>query len=170
MSIPEKYLLDANVFIQAKRNYYPFDICPGYWDALCWHQKNGVILSIDKIWDELERGGDEIFTWAKDSFGKGSFVDSSISSEMYSSMVEWVQNQAHFKTAAKAEFAAVADGWLVALAKTEDYILVTQEVFDPLIQKKVPIPNVCEAFGVRYISTYDLLRNLGVVLNWHSPN
>ncbi len=26
-----RYLLDANVFIEAKNLYYAFDICPGFW-------------------------------------------------------------------------------------------------------------------------------------------
>ncbi len=26
------YLLDANVFIDAKNRYYGFDFCPGFWD------------------------------------------------------------------------------------------------------------------------------------------
>ena len=71
MSNPEKYLLDANVFIQAKRTYYPFDICPGFWDALCWHQAKGVVFSIDKVWGELEKGGDEIWHLAEASGLKG---------------------------------------------------------------------------------------------------
>jgi hypothetical protein len=28
------YLLDANVFIQAKNLHYGFDFCPGFWDWL----------------------------------------------------------------------------------------------------------------------------------------
>ena len=28
------YLLDANVFIQAKNLYYGFDFCPAFWDWL----------------------------------------------------------------------------------------------------------------------------------------
>lgn len=28
------YLLDANVFIEAKNRYYGFDLAPGFWDWL----------------------------------------------------------------------------------------------------------------------------------------
>ena len=170
MNDPKKYLLDANVFIQAKRTYYPFDICPGYWDALCWHKTKGTLCSIDKVWHELKRGGDELFTWAAESFREDGFVDSSVASADYSSIVHWVQNHSQFNLAAKSEFADVADGWLVALAKSEGYVLVTQEVTNPSIKKKVPIPNVCDAFGVKHLTTYDLLRDLGIVLNWQSPD
>ena len=54
---PPVYLLDANVFIQAKRRFYPFDVCPGYWEALCWHREQGTVMSLDKVANELERGG-----------------------------------------------------------------------------------------------------------------
>lgn len=26
------YLLDTNVFVNAKRDWYGFDFCPGFWD------------------------------------------------------------------------------------------------------------------------------------------
>ena len=36
------YLLDANVFIQAKNLHYCFDFCPAYWDWLI-QQNHSVI-------------------------------------------------------------------------------------------------------------------------------
>ena len=38
--------------------------------------------------------------------------------------------------------------------------IVTHEVIAPNNSKKVKIPNVCQAFGVDYISTYELLDKL----------
>ena len=48
-TIPDRYVLDANVFIQAKRKFYGFDFCPGYWSTLIWHQEQGRVCSIDKV-------------------------------------------------------------------------------------------------------------------------
>ena len=56
----------------------------------------------------------------------------------------------------------VADGWLVAYAQAHNLTLVTQEVRNPDIKKRVPIPNVCEQFNVNFINTFDMLRQLGV--------
>jgi hypothetical protein len=39
------YVLDANTFIQAKRRFYAFDICPRYWASLVWHQRQGNLCS-----------------------------------------------------------------------------------------------------------------------------
>ena len=54
----EKYVLDANVFIQAKRRFYGFAFCPGYWQTLIWHQQQGRLCSLDKVRSELEKGWD----------------------------------------------------------------------------------------------------------------
>ena len=39
------YLLDANVFIQAKNLYYGLDFCPAFWDWLIGHNMAGRVLS-----------------------------------------------------------------------------------------------------------------------------
>jgi len=64
--------------------------------------------------------------------------------------------------AAKADFASGADGWIVAYAKAKGHIVVTHEVLNPDIRRKVPIPNVCNAFDVNYHDTFEMLRKLGV--------
>ena len=43
------YVLDANIFIEAKQRYYAFDVCPGFWEALVWHHGNGPIISVDRV-------------------------------------------------------------------------------------------------------------------------
>lgn len=59
------YLLDANIFIQAKNLYYGFDVCPGFWDWLDDAHADGRVTSIDRIGDELTGAGDELATWAR---------------------------------------------------------------------------------------------------------
>jgi hypothetical protein len=86
--------------------------------------------------------------------------DPSVTAE-FGGVITWVQAQSRYLPAAKAAFAARADGWLVAYAKTQGFVIATDEVLNPQIKKRVPIPNVCEAFGVDYLGTFDLLRALG---------
>jgi hypothetical protein len=76
--------------------------------------------------------------------------------------MSWVQAQNRFSDAAKAEFASGADGWLVAYAKVKGRIVVTHELPNNDARRKVPIPNVCVAFGVNYRDTFAMLRELGV--------
>lgn len=162
MPIANTYLLDANVFIEAKRRYYAFDICPGFWDALLMQHENANVASIDRVKKELERGSDELNTWASSTIPE-SFFRSSDDADVvnnFRELMAWVQNQHQFSEEAKSEFASGTDGWLIACAKKNNMILVTHEVLAPEARKNIPIPNVCEAFSVRYDDTFQMLRAL----------
>ena len=45
------YLLDANVFIQAKNLHYGLDFCPAFWQWLIDGHADGRVFSIDKVAD-----------------------------------------------------------------------------------------------------------------------
>jgi hypothetical protein len=51
------YLLDANVFIQAKNLHYGLDFCPAFWDWLLAGNASGTVFSIEKVEDEIKAGG-----------------------------------------------------------------------------------------------------------------
>ena len=44
-----KYLVDANVLIEAKNRYYAFDIAPGFWKWLNQAHAQGTVSSRVKI-------------------------------------------------------------------------------------------------------------------------
>ena len=157
------YVLDANVFVEAAWRYYAFDLAPPFWESLVQHAENGRIYSIDRVKQELERSKDELATWATSQFNDAfASTDEEDVIESYSEVMSWVQAQDQFLDAAKADFAAVADGWLVAYAKAKEHIVVTHELPATDARKKVPIPNICDALGVSYVDTFAMLRELGV--------
>lgn len=41
------FIPDANVFMEASRRYYAFDIAPPFWEALSVHIKNQHIIIIE---------------------------------------------------------------------------------------------------------------------------
>lgn len=54
--------------------------------------------------------------------------------------------------------------WLLAYSLANDAVLVTNE--NKLnVRSKVPIPIVCQQFGLTYMNTFALLRMLQVKLN-----
>jgi hypothetical protein len=164
-------VMDANAFIQAHRRFYAFDICPGYWAAIKWHYKQSGVCSIDRVYEELERGEDILLDWVKKNLPKAFFASSAELDivSWYRKLAEWVQAEPQFLPRAADEFAAGADGWLVAFAKARSGIVVTLEEFDPVIKKRVPIPNLCRAFDVECINPFDLLRRLNAELKWRPP-
>ena len=160
MSVAKRFVLDANVFIDAQKNYYAPDICPGFWSALIRQHEASRVCSIDQVKAELVN--EKLKTWASKtapaSFFKGTQGKSVV--DAFRQMVNWVQEERQFTSAAKAEFSSVADGWLVAFAKANGLTVVTLEAYAPDARKKVMIPNICEEFGVDCCDTFEMLRDL----------
>lgn len=167
------YVIDTNVFVEAKRRYYAFDLCPGFWNALCWQHGAGAICSIDRVRKEIEDGADDLTTWVKDVMPVSCFADTTTSdvAQEYAGAINWVTASVDFADAAKAEFATVdrADAWVIAFAKAKGHTVVTHEVLRPGAKNRVPIPNVCQALGIPFIDTFDMLRALGTQFSWQAP-
>ena len=157
-----RYLLDANAFIEAKERYYGFDICPGYWSSLLVQHDSRRLFSIDRIADELNEQDDVVKQWIRnevpDTFFKKTEDQAVI--DKFQEMVNWVYSQPQFTDAARTEFASVADGWVIAYAAVNGLVVVTHEQFAPEAKRKVPMPNVCIEFDVEYVDTFSMLREL----------
>ena len=54
------YLLDANIFIQAKNLHYGMDFCPAFWDWLIKSNSQQKLFSIEKVGDELKAIEDDL--------------------------------------------------------------------------------------------------------------
>jgi uncharacterized membrane protein (DUF441 family) len=53
-----------------------------------------------------------------------------------------------------------ADAWLVSFALKHGLTIITHEVSDPLIKRKIKIPDVCKQFGVKYMNTIEMFRTI----------
>lgn len=166
MTVDDAYILDSNVFIEAARRYYAFDIAPSFWNSLIRFSKDDKIKSIDKVMAELAKGNDDLSNWADTKF-RDAFIstDDEQIIDSYRNIIEWVQMHSQFSDEAKANFAGGADGWLIAVAIERKFVVVTQETIAPDAKRKIPIPNVCNAFDIEYIDTFSMLRKLGVKFN-----
>jgi len=168
MSTGAVYVLDSDVFMTAARSYYAFDLVPTFWGALVREAKNRRLLSIDRVKAEIDHGNDRLKQWANNDFHPW-FVSTNVDSVLghYRAIMQWATTHTHFTNAAKAEFADVtnADPWLVAYAKATNRTVVTNEKYDPNIRRSIKIPNVCKAFAVGYVDTFQMLRALGIRLS-----
>lgn len=164
MSDGKRYVLDANVFIEAHQRYYGLDVCPGFWLALIRQHESKRVFSIDKVKVEILAGNDPLSRWARDTapstFFKGT-ADKAVS-DAFRDVANWVQAEPQFSPEAKAQFASVADGWVIAYAKANGLVVVTHEEYAPDARKTVPIPNACLEFNVDYCDTFAMLRALKV--------
>jgi hypothetical protein len=131
------YLLDSNIFIQAKNFYYGFDICPGFWDWMDHAALNCDVCSIVTVYDELANGNDDLAEWIKDRREDGRFLDVSDTptQEAFRELAAAVQNGS-YHAAAKANFLAKADPWLIAKARVTGAVVVTHEKASADAKKK----------------------------------
>lgn len=156
-----QYFLDADVLMSAWHDHYPPDLHPGFWEFLEHCCLEGRIRSVDRVLSEI-LSPDDLVAWANRQ-SESMFVfsgDESVVIE-YKKMQDWVQNNDQFLPTARDDFARGADGWLVAYAKVHNGIVVTNEIPDPNVRRRVPIPNLCHKFHVSRINTLDMLRELG---------
>lgn len=151
-----RFLLDANIFIQAKNLHYGFDFCPAFWDWLIEQHAVGCVASIEKVNNELQRGTDALSDWAT-ARGRAFFLPPDNLVEQALTRVSiWVMSQT-YETAAKATFLQAADYWLVAHALAHDFVVVTHEAPSDST-RKIKIPNVCKGLEIPCISPYEMLR------------
>lgn len=164
---PSRFILDTSVLTQAARLYYALDIAPTFWKVLASHALNGAVLSIDRVKDEIDRGKDDLKEWVNTQFHR-SFETTNDDGVLtgYQQVVQWAVGQSQYTGAAKAEFARLdnADAWVVAYAVGKGCTVVTQEQPAKDAKAKIPLPNVCQAFAVRYIDTFQMMRELGIRL------
>jgi hypothetical protein len=151
------YLLDANIFIQAKNLHYGFDFCPAFWDWLMENNASKKVFSIEKVGDEIEAGADELSEWAEKQ-GSTFFLkpDSAILPALRE-ISAWVMGQ-KYEPAAVNTFLQVADYYLVAHAKALGHIVVTHEKASQSI-KRIKIPEVCIGLNIKFMSPYEMLRH-----------
>ena len=150
------YLLDANVFIQAKNLHYGLDFCPAFWDWLVQSNAAGQVFSIERVGDEIEAGDDELSDWAAPR-GAGFFLrpDEAIIPAL-GTLSTWATRQT-YEPAAVNTFLQVADAYLVAHALAHGYTVVTHERLSDS-RRIIKIPNACIGLGIRYMNPYEMLR------------
>ncbi len=149
------YLLDANVFIQAKNLHYGFDFCPAFWDWIVQANAAGKVFSVEKVGDEIQAVADELSTWAA-SLGSSFFLPPDAAVFPSLAAVSARANGQHYEPAAVSTFLQIADYYLVAQAHTR-HIVVTHEV-PGASTKKIKIPDACIGLGIKCMSPYQMLR------------
>lgn len=156
-----EYLLDSNIFIQSRKQL-PMDVWVTFWQRMAELAQSGRIVSCEKVKDEIDN--DDVYDWVKANAPKEFFKPLDAQTLVsYAEVQQWAAGQA-FTESAKSDFATVADGFLIAMAKAKGMTMVTLEKSNPLRKNRVMIPDACEAIGARCLDLNDALRELGVTI------
>lgn len=149
------YLLDANVFMDAKNRYYGLDFCPAFWDWLISKNSEGEVFNIEKVGDEIEAVDDELAEWASRQ-GTGFFLrpDAAMLPAL-ATVSRWANGQ-RYEPVAVNTFLQLADYYLVAHAVAHSYTVVTLEIASSST-KKIKIPDACIGLGVKCMTPFEML-------------
>lgn len=150
------WLLDTNVLVNAKRDHYGFEFCPGFWDWLDLAWADGRVASVEAVYDELVDYGDQLSDWAREH--RSFFLPPGADEVAAMATVNgWAMADGEYTLAAKQEFAEAADSALLAFAVAGGHVVVTHEL-PSNARKRIPIPNAAAALGVSYASPWRMLR------------
>lgn len=148
--------------------YYPFDLAPSFWEQLEEKLKDGSVVLLDMVKNEITEGHDELSNWMKSLQGI-NIIDHRTPEiiEKYSRVLGAVQSNTCYKQSALAEWSreSVADPWLIATAAVRKLTIVTFEKKNGGLSPKNPsknakIPDVAIEFGVSVCDLYYMMRSL----------
>ncbi|MDQ6949473.1 MAG: DUF4411 family protein [Actinomycetota bacterium] len=150
------YLLDSDVFIQAKNLHYGFDFCPAFWEWIDERYADGTVRSIEKVGDELIGGDDDLANWARQRRADFFVRPDALVLPSLRATSAWA-SAAGYEPAGVNIFLQAADYYLVAHAHAHDQTVVTHER-PSTSTKKIKIPDACIGLGVKCATPFQMLR------------
>ena len=127
--------------------------------------QQGIIISLDKVGNEIKHGNDDLKAWIEHELPQHFFTHSARHIVAYGQIAQWAaQHTFHYLPAAVGEFldADEADAWLIAAALELGHTLVTYEKTNPARRSKIAIPEPCTHFKVPFCNPIEMFRRLGV--------
>jgi len=164
------YLLDANVLIDANRDYYPLQRVPEFWEWLQNSGDNGQAKIPLEVYEEISYGKDDLATWLKQEHIKTALL---YQEEVDVSLVAHATDQGYASDLTDDEVVKIGrDPFLIAYAlkNLENRCVVTTEVSKPRRHRaNRHLPDVCADLGVRCCNTFEFVRALDFSTRWNSP-
>ncbi|MCI0521497.1 MAG: DUF4411 family protein [Chloroflexi bacterium] len=166
---PMQYCLDTNVYIEAHRRYYAFDIAPGFWEGLTRLAEQEVACSPILVYDEMIASGDDLARWARIRKDILFLQPDEATQDAFREIADLAKGG--YEPQHVQKFLSGADPWVIAQAKAHQLIVVTQEALKNEVQSnqgtvsgKIQIPNMCKRVQVSYQDTFAMLREQEIVL------
>ena len=154
------WLLDADVFISARKRHYGFTFCPAFWDWLVRENEARNVFSIERVRTELLKQTDELSEWTRER-NDGFFLSPDVATTSSFSVVNnWLtsqRNATRYNDAALSVFSSAADYFLVAQAHARQFTVVTHEVSNDK-KSEIKIPEVCEGLDINCVDPFEMLR------------
>lgn len=164
------FLTDANVLIDADRDYYPLGRVPEFWDWLKYQGEIGVVKIPLEVYEEIVDGEGPLVDWLSEDDVKRALV---LEEESEADRISAVIETGYAADLTDDELQKVGrDPFLIAYATrvSHERCVVTTEHARPTRQRaNRHVPDVCVANGVQWCDTFELIRRLDFSTRWRRP-
>ena len=166
------YLLDANVLIEADRDYYPIERIPEFWEWLGVMAELGRVKVPEEMFEEVvvprPSSPDPLVDWSNAN-RESLVLDESVLVEL----VDRVTREGYADDLTDDDLLKVGrDPFIIAYALAGDHrgrTVVTTEVSRPSAKRaNRHLPDVCGHFCVSCINTFTLIQNLDFRTDWRT--
>jgi len=162
-------LLDANVLIDANRDYYPIERVPEFWEWLENTGRNGNAKTPLEVYEEIGDGSDALANWARRDSIKTALL---LQEEVDVSLVSHVIDHGYAADLTDDEVEKIGrDPFLIAYAlkDSKNRYVVTTEVSKPSRRRaNRHLPDVCKDLTVGCCNTFQFVRALDFSTSWNS--
>jgi hypothetical protein len=161
------YLLDANVLIDANRDYYPIRRIPEFWEWLIFQGERNLVKIPIEVFEEIRNGNDELTAWINTADVKSSLL---FTEQVDVPFVSQVVNEGYSANLTDDEVEKLGrDPFLIAYAlkSSLDRIVVTTEASKPRrVGANRHVPDVCKSLGIKWCHTFQFIRDLNFSTDW----
>lgn len=165
------YLLDANVLIDANRDYYPIERVPEFWDWLAAIGEQGQAKIPLEIYEEvvnpLPERPDALIDWLRAN--RDALL---LAEEVPPDLVAMVTEQGYGNALTDVDLEKIGrDPFLIAYALVDaaNRSVISNETSRPGKQgANRKVPDVCDGFNVRHSNIFGLIRELDFRTDWRS--
>jgi hypothetical protein len=152
MNLFPSYCIDISAFIDLWRGYYPSDVFESLWKNLENLISAGFLFSPKEVLEELKKRDDELLKWAKKH--KKIFIN------LDQQQLKYVKDiETRFPTFIDPNKSTPeADPFVIALAISQDLIVITSEKKASPGASRPKIPDVCSYYNLPCISLLEFFR------------
>ena len=168
------YLLDANTLIDAKRDYYPIDRIPEFWEWLIFMGESDSIKIPIEVYEEFsdtkDKDGkkDDLATWSERSEVKEALL---LKEDAEKSLVSRITYAGYDFDLTDDDLVKIGQDPLLlsyALKDVEKRCIVSTEVSKPSKRgANRKVPDVCRDLNIRCINNFQMIRELNFNTNWN---
>lgn len=165
MTTKTRFWLDANVLIEANRRSYPYHIATTFWMRLAEQIELGIVVSPRRVYRELtehEKHQDFVKKWVKVRQKQLSQPANKQVTELVGEIESYIFSNSQFDQYECWKFSDGGDPWVIAHAKVDGGVVVTQESTLHPLAKKPRVPDICKAFEVDCVNTIHMFERLKI--------